>query len=333
MNIKSILVSMLALFALGGTSFAAEEILAEYGPITIKKANNKKIAYINDDANVPLPEITNVRVDSVSFNRVFKGTQSSGTSTTTEGGVASTLMLPFDISVSELQTALNNWNFAICEFLEVSRHGCNAGDKTCDLIVNVRKYTKDVIQANTPYILLLQGKDMRIEFTKSVTLNTTTNSRHRTGSYEGYNWDFIGTYEPIQFNKTTVKGVYGFAGEEKNGTKIGTFKKGNCKDGVCASVRAFRAYLKAEEANGGASKVRGLAKEGNEVASLEDLPSTIEVHLITGKDSTMYLGTMDTRTGEIVVEDRWFDMKGRRLMQKPTAKGTYYNNRKKVVIK
>ena len=97
-------------------------------------------------------------------------------------------------------------------------------------------------------------------------------------------------------------------------------------------MRAFRAYLKVEEA-GKASQVRGLAKEGNEVASLEDLPSTIEVHLITGKDSTMYLGTMDTRTGEIVVEDRWFDMKGRRLMQKPTAKGTYYNNRKKVVIK
>ena len=333
MNIKSILVSMLALFALGGTSFAAEEILAEYGPITIKKANNKKIAYINDDANVPLPEIKNVRVDSVYFSRVFKGTQSSGTSTTTEGGVASTLMLPFDISVSELQTAVKNWNFAICEFVNVSRHGCNAGDKTCDLIVNVRQYTGSNIQANTPYIFLLQEKDMHIEFAKSVNLNTTTNSRHRTGSYEGYNWDFIGTYEPIQFTKSTVKGVYGFAGEEKNGTKIGTFKKGNCKDGVCASVRAFRAYLKAEEASGGASKIRGLAKEGNEVASLEDLPSTIEVHLITGKDSTMYLGTMNTRTGEIVVEDRWFDMKGRRLMQKPTAKGTYYNNRKKVVIK
>lgn len=328
MKIKSILVSVLALFALVGTSFADDN----YGPITIKQVDGKKIAYIDDDANVPLPEINNVRVDGVSFNRVFKGTQSSGTSTTTEGGVASTLMLPFDISVSDLQTALNNWNFAICEFVNVSRHGCNAGDKTCDLIVNVRQYTGKNIQANTPYIFLLQGNDLQLKFTKSVTLNTTTNSRHRTGSYEGYNWDFIGTYEPIQFNKTTVKGVYGFAGEEKNGTKIGTFKKGNCKDGVCASVRAFRAYLKAEEA-GKASQVRGLAKEGNEVASLEDLPSTIEVHLITGKDSTMYLGTMDTRTGEIVVEDRWFDMKGRRLMQKPTAKGTYYNNRKKVVIK
>lgn len=328
MNIKSILVSMLALFALGGTSFADDQ----YGPITIKQVNGKKIAYIDDDANVPLPEIKNVRVDGVSFNRVFKGTKNA--SQVSEGGVASTLMLPFDISVSELQSAVKNWNFAICEFVNVSRHGCNAGDKTCDLMVNVRQYTGNNIQANTPYIFLLQQDgDLRIEFTKSVTLNTTTNSRHRTGYYEGYNWDFIGTYEPIQFTKSTVKGVYGFAGEEKNGTKIGTFKKGNCKDGVCASVRAFRAYLKAEEANGGASKVRGLAKEGNEVASLEDLPSTIEVHLITGKDSTMYLGTMDTRTGEIVVEDRWFDMKGRRLMQKPTAKGTYYNNRKKVVIK
>ena len=103
MNIKSILVSMLALFALGGTSFADDQ----YGPITIKKVNGKKIAYIDDDANVPLPEIKSVRVDGVSFNRVFKGETANGTMTTTEGGVASTLMLPFDISVSDLQNSMN----------------------------------------------------------------------------------------------------------------------------------------------------------------------------------------------------------------------------------
>lgn len=341
MKIKSILVSVLALFALVGTSFAAEEILAEYGPITIKKVDNKKIAYIDDDANVPLPEIKNVRVDGVSFNRVFKGTKNA--SEVGDGGVASTLMLPFDIGVSELHTAMNyNYNFSICEFVKVTTYDCQHGNTTtgkigCKMRVYARQYdNSDMIKANTPYIFLVSGRDdLQIEFTKSVTLNTTTNSRHHVETIQedgiNYDWDFIGTYEKIQFTKSTLPGVYGFAGEEKDGTKIGTFKKGNCKDNECASVRAFRAYLHVTAQS--PSRVNGLAKEGNEVASLENLPSTVEVHVITGKDSTLFLGTMNTRTGEIVVEDRWFDMKGRRLMQKPTAKGTYYNNRKKVVIK
>lgn len=321
MNIKSILVSMLALFALGGTSFADET----YGPITIKTVKGKKVAYIDDDANVPLPEITGVTVDSVYFTRVLK-----------KGGIYSTLMLPFEVEIWKINAG-NNYkgNMELYEFVDITRGGCESqGNGVCPLQINVQEPSYNMLKANIPYIVRVYDFDRQIKFSSDgTTLNTTTNDRHRLGTNtDGYTWDIIGTYKKIQFTKSTVKGVYGFAGEEKDGTKIGTFKKGTCKDNECASVRAFRAYLKVEEA-GKASQVRGLAKEGNEVASLEDLPSTIEVHLITGKDSTMYLGTMDTRTGEIVVEDRWFDMKGRRLMQKPTAKGTYYNNRKKVVIK
>jgi len=81
------------------------------------------------------------------------------------------------------------------------------------------------------------------------------------------------------------------------------------------------------------SAIKGLAKSADDVASLDDLPKTIDVHVIEEDSSRTYLGTLNTYTGEITVEDRWFDMKGRRLQQKPTAKGTYFNNKKKVVIK
>lgn len=46
------------------------------------------------------------------------------------------------------------------------------------------------------------------------------------------------------------------------------------------------------------------------------------------------IGVMNTRTGEISTDDNlWFDMKGRKLNKKPTAKGTYYNKGQKVVVK
>ena len=145
----------------------------------------------------------------------------------------------------------------------------------------------------------------------------------------GYNWTILGTYERIEFKNP--KGIYGFAAKEKNNTKIGQFTKAACSEKSCAYIRPFRAYLKCTLPQ--ASAIKGLAKSADDVASLDDLPGSIEVHVIKEDSSRTYLGTLNTYTGEITVEDRWFDMKGRRLQHKPTAKGTYYNNRKKVVIK
>ena len=48
---------------------------------------------------------------------------------------------------------------------------------------------------------------------------------------------------------------------------------------------------------------------------------------------TTAIGTLDTRTGEIIPTDGWFDLNGRRLQGKPSVKGVYINNGKKVVIK
>ena len=66
---------------------------------------------------------------------------------------------------------------------------------------------------------------------------------------------------------------------------------------------------------------------------IASLPESIEVRVIDDNGGTTHLGYMDTRTGEITQEDRWFDMKGRRLLHKPTVKGIYYNNGNKVILK
>ena len=43
-------------------------------------------------------------------------------------------------------------------------------------------------------------------------------------------------------------------------------------------------------------------------------------------------GTLNTVTGEIRM-GRWYDLQGRKLNSKPTTKGTYYHNGKRVIIK
>ena len=312
--------------AFAGTSFAADEgIIGQYGAITIKRVfvdrmvngqNTKvewKVAYI-DDSSDETPVITkDIEVDSVYYSREFKN------------GVPSTLMLPFDAP-----TGMIGHGFSVYDYIGVVKYCEN-----CNYQINVREHYSNIVEANTPYVVISEGKDYCISFhmeyqnPDKITLNTTTNSRQTSFTSGDYNWDIIGTYERIEFKKP--KGIYGFAAKEKNNTKIGQFTKAACSDTSCAYIRPFRAYLKCTLPK--ASQVRGMAKSADDVASLDDLPKNIEVHIVEENGDRTYLGTLNTYTGEITVEDRWFDMKGRRLQQKPTAKGTYFNNKKKVVIK
>jgi hypothetical protein len=311
-------IAFASLFA--ASSFAAdEEIIGKYGAITIKKVKNdagveRTVAYIDDESKVTPVIKENIEVDSVFFNRKFKQ------------GAASTLMLPAELDAS----AFSSTGLQVYSFIEVAKD-C----KTCDFRINCRSQGAGTLKANTPYVVYSDGKDdFQISFHANngskIILNTTTNDRvvnHVIDDKEfvdqKYKFSFTGTYESIEFKNP--KGIYGFSSVNTSDTKIGDFVQAACEGGQCASVRPFRAYLKAT--------VTSL----NKSASDDDVqfPETISVYLIdSGKKGTTYIGQMNTSTGEIVKEDnRWFDMKGRVLDHKPTAKGTYYNNKKKVIIK
>lgn len=315
------------LFAVVG-AFAQEdgEILAQYGAITIKKVEvkvhgNKEedLVAVIDDSSDETPVITeDVTVDSVTYNRVFKA------------GVPSTLMLPFEVDTWQL-------GISAFEFVEVKKD-CTP---QCKYRVNVRTIYPQKIKANTPYVAISEGKNSTIAFNKryqnnGYVLNTTVNDRKYNYSIDDINWTFQGTYERIEFRNP--KGIYGFAAKDKNDVKMGDFKRAACNDTSCAYVRPFRAYLKCSMAQS-SQNARVLAKTGegavgDEISRLDSMPDMIEVYVIEPDSGTTYLGKVNTYTGEFIAEeDRWFDMKGRKLDHKPTAKGTYYNNRKKVIVK
>ena len=66
----------------------------------------------------------------------------------------------------------------------------------------------------------------------------------------------------------------------------------------------------------------------------EQLPATIKVRLVNADGEVTAIGTMQTRTGEVTLDGgTWYSLDGRRIAGKPTVKGVYVNNGKKVIIK
>lgn len=308
---SSKILAVVAMASLFAASSYADDV---YGAITVKKVKNsagveRTVAYIDDDSKVT-PVITkDIEVDSVYFTREFKA------------HTASTLMLPFNIKEVSPSWKLDA---VLYDFIEVR--------KDCPEYCPYKAYYQENqdqngFKANTPYVVMAKNThkisfNMDESASGKVVLNTTTNNNVVSKTYDGYKFNFTGTYESIVFKKP--KGYYGFAGVETSDAKIGDFVKAACEGDQCASVRPFRAYLKVTLANLNKSSVEDV-----------EMPETIEVYLVdSDKKGTTYIGQMNTSTGEIVKEDnRWFDMKGRVLDHKPTAKGTYYNNKKKVIIK
>ena len=56
--------------------------------------------------------------------------------------------------------------------------------------------------------------------------------------------------------------------------------------------------------------------------------------LVSASGETTAIGTLDTTTGEVSFDsEAWYSLDGVRLSGKPSSKGIYINNGKKVVIK
>ncbi|MBQ2298885.1 MAG: hypothetical protein II278_05865 [Bacteroidaceae bacterium] len=69
-------------------------------------------------------------------------------------------------------------------------------------------------------------------------------------------------------------------------------------------------------------------------AATDDLPVTITVRLVSRNGETTAIGEIDTKTGEMTFDsEAWYTLDGIRLSGKPSTKGIYINNGRKIVIK
>ena len=278
-----------------------------YGAITVfeDNSNGNKTAKIDGDFREKEEAIIDhdIQVNSVTFNRTFN-VPSDNTP------VYSTIMLPFSIKAGEVGGAT---------FYQLSGFEKNAEGKWKTAVVTPINDTTD-LEANTPYLLAASNSTISFTNQSPLTLNTTRGTKSVTFG----NWEFRGTYSYIEYADTPdlIGRAYGFAGQELDGFKIGEF----VKLGYGAKTAAMRAYLVYNEGNSSPKSAAGLSM------APFDLPETMDVVIVDSEGKSIGGGTMNTVTGEIRM-DRWFDLQGRKLNSKPTTKGTYYLNGKRVIIK
>ena len=178
--------------------------------------------------------------------------------------------------------------------------------------------TASTVKPNTPYVIIPEGTQVTFEIPTSVTLNTTTSGEPTAAN----NWEFVGAYQYEKFTIDNDNPIYLFANEERDGAKLGEFVK--IAEG--AFINPLRAYLVYH-------KSAALPKSaGGNLGSNILLPDELDIEIENENGIVVQTGTLNTVTGEVRM-DRWFDLKGRRLNSKPTVKGTYYKNGKKVIIK
>ena len=240
-----------------------------------------------------------VNVTSVTYNRTFTD------------GKPSTVMLPFNKAVSEIGGG------TFYTFGGVEKKN-NKWEATMNEVTGS-------LTANTPYLFVPAGTSLT--FTGGATLNTTGGGNCLASDTEG--WEFHGTYERKVWDEA-VTHDYGFAATSGTSADNQDVEAGQfVRLTTGASAKPMRCYLSYV---GVPNQARALTRGA--AATDEELPQSIIVRLVGANGQTTGIGTIDTKTGEMTFDsEAWYTLDGVRLSGKPTKKGLYINNGKKIVIK
>jgi hypothetical protein len=228
--------------------------------------------------------------------------------------VASTVCLPFDYTPQG----------------EGKYYTFTAIDKTTSpWTVTMTTNTAASLTANTPYMFLPVGINDEVIFTGTASSFNPSNVEVNDPKVDGGKWNLIGIYESRQWDDThnteEIGSVYGFAAQSHNGGSYTVNPGDFVKAMAGASIAPFRAYLKYTAPVSNAPR-RGAAEE--------TLPSRMTVRLVNADGDVTAIGTIDTKTGEIRFDsEAWYTLDGRRLNGKPSVKGMYINNGKKIIVK
>lgn len=173
-------------------------------------------------------------------------------------------------------------------------------------------------KANTPYVFMPDA-DGEVTFSGTTDEIPAAYDAEKLSTTSG-EWTFCGTYQVLKYGTAPMQGpVYGFASTDKevDGVNVSAGEFVKAKAG--AGVKPMRCYL-----------IYGNVSAGTRAA--DELPQSITVRFLSSTGGTTTIGTLDTETGEIDFGG-WYTLSGRKLDTKPTQKGLYIHNGKKIVIK
>ena len=293
-----------------------------------------------DDAPLGIPDITSpLWTESLRYNRSFTA------------GKPVTIMLPFNFTRNRITLAGSNENPSgkFYEFKGI-RLDVNVTNKWVAVMIEAgetlsNEVVETTLKANTPYLYVPGESTEHWAMYVSGGINIFTEGNEggekqteydgSDGTYSWNKWNFKGTYQPRYWSETEhfeeVGKVYGFAGAGASkwvdGKLVEAGEFVRAKSG--AKIRPTSCYLM--WAGSEPSNARALTRGA---AATEELPQSITVKLISASGETTAIGTLDTTTGEVTFDSKaWYTLDGVRLSGKPSTKGIYINNGKKVVIK
>ena len=228
-------------------------------------------------------------------------------------GVPSTICLPFKINT------MTYWDYGtFYTFVGVDK-------TTSPWTVTMEDKKTDLSDAGTP-LLFMPKQTGSVTFEPFyIDVSPTIASSYTAGTTTVGDWTYKGTFEEVKWT-TEPTGIYGFSAQAvaDAGISQGQF----VKVGAYVRVKPLRCYL--EYQNGSANAARRHAAASDATAT--ELPKTLNVRLIGSDGQQTAIGTLDTQTGEVTLGN-WYTLDGTPLSGKPSAKGIYINNGKKMVIK
>ena len=221
-------------------------------------------------------------------------------------GMSSTVCLPFAFAKGSVGTFYT--------FTGITKNGSG------EYIADMTEYTGANLVANTPY-LFTPSTTGSVDFGGTYAIPASITA----GSTVSGDWTFLGTYETISWTEAPT-GIYGFSAQAVDGISLGEF----VKVGAYVRIRPMRCYLKYKNGGEDYAGARSMTRS----AEAEPLPQTIKVRLIGANGEVTAIGSLQTNTGEVTFDsDAWYTLDGVQLNGKPTRKGIYVNNGKKVIIK
>ena len=238
------------------------------------------------------------------------------------------------IVVVERDTELKSHSTIILPVGVRIKSASSACIKLADPVKMVRKSNgKYEIQANEvknfsrnrPQLMLLDTTSSKCADIKEIYF-ASNDEKLDNGTSNTYFWldgndhyTFTGTYSYKKWaaGNSELGKIYGYAAKKKSTVAGGQF----VKIGSGAFVPPLRAYLKYTG--------RGsLTKKADDVDEIAELPEEIDV-VIAKSDSTLSIGKLNTFTGEIKMDGRRFDLKGRTVGKKPANWGMFLDNKRK----
>ena len=180
---------------------------------------------------------------------------------------------------------------------------------------------------NRPQLMLLDTTSSKCADIKEIYFTSTAekfeNGTSNTSFWlDGNNkYVFTGSYSYKKWaaGDSDLGKIYGYAAKKKSNVAGGQF----VKVGSGAFVPPLRAYLKYSGSG-------SLTKQSSDVEEeIEELPDEIDV-VIAKSDSTLSIGKLNTFTGELKMDDRRFDLKGRIVGNKPANWGMFLDNKRKI---